>query len=657
MVWAMTTRRILWIGGGIVALAVLLAALVPYLVPTGGLKDQIERQAAERTGRAFHIDGGVSFTVFPDIGLEARDVHLANAPGGHAADLLRVGSMRIAVRLLPLFSGRIEVRKIVLDRPTIALEVAPDGHANWTLPARPGSPGRGRSGLPSDTQFAGLEIRHAALTYANDRLGTHRAVGDLDADVNLTRLNAATGLSGTFAYNGRTIRYVVAISTLDDLLTGRTTRTNVALNADFLNVLFDGTVTRDGVVAGTLSLKTPSIKDLAAWLGHPVRAGAGLGPLDLTADVTEKDRIATLGRIAATIDGMHVAGNLEADHSADVPIIHGRLDFDRLDLNTYLNSASASGPRPAPAQAPDEGWSTAPIRLGLLKLADGQLVLNAGSLSVLHMRLGKTSIALSLDGGAMTAHINPMALYGGSGSADLTVDARGPVPQFRNRLAFRGIAMAPFLADTIGNDKIDGRGDIILDVTATGRSPNEVMRSLTGRGSVAIGAGRITGVDLGGVARTIVTILSAGAVQDSATTPFDRFAGTFAIANGVLSNDDLKLSSAFLNMSGRGRLDLGNRTIDYRIEPKASLGGRLNLLEVGVPFNITGSWRHVHYRPDVGAAVGGLVTGVLGVGPDQVGRIVDGLSGGDRPPQNAPNDKKKKHKSVGDALKNMFGIH
>ncbi len=123
-----------------------------------------------------------------------------------------------------------------------------------------------------------------------------------------------------------------------------------------------------------------------------------------------------------------------------------------------------------------------------------------------------------------------MQLYGGAGIADLVVDDRGAMPALANKLSFTGIAMRPFLADTIGVDKLDGRGNIIMDVRAKGAAPDAIMRSLSGKGgAVVLGRGSVRGIDMGQVARTIQTIpLSAGATGDGATTDFDRFGGSFS---------------------------------------------------------------------------------------------------------------------------------
>lgn len=645
----MTRKRLFyWVAGSAAALLLALVLILPRLVPVDALRGQIESRVSDATGRAFRIHGALGLTLFPSIGLDARDVTLANAPGGKAADMVRIDRMRIAARLWPLFSGRIEAGEIVLERPVIALEVAPDGTANWTLKAKSGK--RLGNETMTRTDFAGLRIEKASITYDNARLGIHRALGDLDAKVTLTRFSAPATATGSLSFLGRNLDYNVQIATPQSLVDGRATKVDLALNADFLHAGFIGFVSASGTLKGSATLRTASLKDVAAWLGHPVSAGSGLGPLSLIAAVAAKDRRIVLTGIQAKLDGMSIKGAATADTTAKVPLVNANLDIDRLDLNTYLSFGHSTGGGPAPHGPPGGGWSRTPIRLDLVKLLDGHLTLITGALAVQHLKLGTTTIAVTLDGGQMKAHLEPMALYGGSGVADLTVDAHGPVPVFTNRLVFKGIAMQPFLADAIGVDRIEGPGTITLDVAAQGASPDAIMHALAGKGAVAIGPGRVRGVDMGRVARTVATILSAGATGQGAETAFDRFGGSFAIAGGVLVNRDLKLDSAFLHMTGAGSLDLGAQTIAYRIEPKAAIGGKLDLLDVGVPFDITGPWSHVRYKPDLAGAVTGLVGSVLDKGTAPLGTLLDGLTGS----QQKPGGKKK---STGDTLKSLFGLH
>jgi AsmA protein len=644
-------RKLLYgLAGGAAVLLVAAIAAVPLLVPTTSLRGEIENRVERATGRAFHIDGTLTFSLFPVLGLDARNVRLANVPGGHARDMVRMDRMRIAVKLWPLLSGRIEASEIVLEKPVIALEVARDGSANWEL-VRAHTESSGVR-VPPHTLFAGLRLEDGAVSYDNDRIGIHRGITDLEADVAITQLDQPVSAQGTFVFLGRKLAYTAKIATPATLLAGRATDVDVAANADFIHAAFLGFVSSDGTAKGNGSLRTTSLKDLAAWLGHPVSAGNGLGPLTALAAVAAKDRRIVLTGIQARLDAMAVSGALTADMHGTVPTVAANLAIDKLDLNTYLQLGGAPPGKPRPIGPPSGGWSKTPIKLDLLKLLNGNLTLKIGALNVLHLKTGATTIALSLQDGAMSAHLGPMQLYGGSGTADLKVDARGAVPVIANRLSFTGIAMSPFLADTIGVDKLSGPGNIMLDVTSKGASPDAVMHALSGKGAVVIGQGSVHGVDMGRVARTVQTILSAGATGQSATTDFDRFSGSFQVQNGMLWNGDLKLDSAYLRMTGAGHLDLGNQTIAYRIEPKAAIGGRLDILDVGVPFAIAGPWSHVHYVPDITGAVTGLVGSVIDKGTSPIIGLFQSLTGGGaaKPPP------KKKSKGPGATLKSIFGL-
>jgi len=643
------------IGGAIVlALAAGAYLAIPLFVSTVSLKGEIEARVERATGRLFKINGPLTIALFPSLAVTAHDVTLANEPGGKAKNMVHIDTMRLAVRLWPLLHRKIEATEAVFEKPELNLEVDRAGHGNWELVRRRAEESGIR--LPSNTLFAGAEVHGGRVSYDNAKLGLQRALEDIDAKIDITTLGAPVRAEGSFVHRGRKFTYHATVATMRTLLAGAATRVDVAAENELVHASFVGFLSSDGTAKGNGSVITPSGKNLAAWLGRPVEAGSGLGPLTAIADIAAKDRRISLSRIKAKLDGMSIGGSLVADVSHDVPDVSANLTIDRVDLNTYLHIevARGGGARPM-AGPPSGGWSRTPIKLDLLKLANGHLNVAVGSLTVQHLHLGFTKIAASLTDGAMEAHLDPITLYGGHGKAFLAVDERTGTPSFKNQLTFTAIAMRPFLADAIGVAQLDGTGTMTLDVASSGTSPDAIMRAMSGRGSVVIANGHVYGVDMGQVARTVQTLLSAGATGNSATTQFDRFSGSFVIQKGILKNSDLKMSSAYLNMTGKGALDLGNQTIAYRIEPKASIGGRMNLLEVGVPFTIYGTWAHVKYVPDLTGAVTGMFGSVIDKGLSPVTGLLGALTG------SAPSGKSKpgkpKPKSIGDTITGIFGLH
>ncbi len=84
----MNRRFLLGLSGGALVAAVIVA--VPFVVPTGGLRGEIEQRVSQATGRAFKIEGDLAFTLFPTLGLTAHSVTLANMPGGRARNLAEI---------------------------------------------------------------------------------------------------------------------------------------------------------------------------------------------------------------------------------------------------------------------------------------------------------------------------------------------------------------------------------------------------------------------------------------------------------------------------------------------------------------------------------------------------------------------------------------
>lgn len=290
-----------------------------------------------------------------------------------------------------------------------------------------------------------------------------------------------------------------------------------------------------------------------------------------------------------------------------------------------------------------------PITLDLLKKANVDMTLDVGTLTLRKLQLGKSRIVVALNDAQLNARLDPVMLYGGSGKAVLRVDAH-KTPVFRNVMEFHNVALQPFLSSTIGVKQIEGMGTISLDVTSKGASANAIMHNLTGRGSIDFHDGQLRGIDLGAVARTVQALLG-GAIHPDAFTAYGTMKGNFTVANGVLTNTDFQLTGPVLHMTGSGAVDVGNRTIDFRLIPQATAMIAKQKLSVGLPFHIRGPWKHVHYTPDVAGVVGGVMDNLKN------GRApFKNLFGGNKAPKD-PNAPKKKHKNIGDALKNMFGIH
>ncbi|HEV2651367.1 MAG TPA: AsmA family protein [Rhizomicrobium sp.] len=626
-------RRPLLITAAAVGLLVLLAGLaaVPFVVSVEGFQRQIEARAFKATGRELHINGGLNFTLLPQPSFTARDVTLANLPGGHSRALVHVASMRLDAKMLPLFWGQVEVTDIVLDHPQIALEVSRDGTANWTVVRQ--KTGEDGVRLPRNTTLGTITIRDGRVSYDNDKLAIHRTVDDFAVRLALSTADAPIDLQGSFELNAQHFALKTHLATLKSLTAGKPTRINLNLDSALLQTSFDGTMARDGSADGTATLSTPSLKALSAWAGRPIAAGDGLGALSLKANVSVSGHRYGLSQAHLTLDGMTMTGNVAADLGGKIPVVDGALAIDRLNLNLYLGAGHQhGGTKHAPHQV---GWSKSPFSLSVLKLFNGRLKLDAGAIEIRKLKLGRSVFAVALKDGSASVQIAPAHLYGGSAKADLQIDASQDVPKFAATLDLAAVATQPLMEQIIGVDKLDATGNAVLTLTATGNSPDAVMHSLSGHGSLSLARGRIYGINLGGTARSIAAFLGGGRNGED-LTEFDTFHASFTMRDGFLATNDITLAGPVVHATGAGSIDLGNQALDLGLNPRVSIGGRSDFADLAVPVTIAGPWSHVSIKADTDH---GAVTGLFGnaiKGGIPLGKLLGNLFGGhkhhDQPP-------------------------
>ena len=562
--------------------------------------------------------------------------------------MMTARDVRVGVLFAPLLAGRIAVSTVVVDRPVIALEVDAAGRANWTFARSRKSPGTGQPARPQiRAHFSGLTIVQGRITYFNARTGSTRTFDDVDATVAFAEFDQPAVVSGAFTRAGQRVAVRAKVATPELLLQDKATALDLSVTSDLLRADFKGSVSADGRGNGRLRIDAPSARRAAIWLGAHLPDSGGLNALSLQSVFRGDNKIAEFSALRLTLDGATITGNLKVDAGGEVPAVRGALQVDRLDLNPYIERPSSPG---APHRPHDrEAWSEKPITLAILKKLDADLALDTGSLTVRNMKIARAHVVLALSGGRLKAKFDPIALYGGVGRAELDVDANSFTPVYHNSLRFDRVALQPFLSDTIGVHQIEGTGTIALDVSSRGDHARAIMGGLNGSGSIDFRNGRLRGVDLGAVARAVQHLLGSS-IGDGSFTDYSGLGASFTLANGVLDNRDFHLAGPVLQASGSGQVDIGNRTIDFRIEPKATATFGHEKLAIGVPFRITGPWRHLRYKADVERLVNGVIENL------EAGRApFKGLFGADT--KQAPPGGKKKHKNLDEALKNMLGIH
>lgn len=285
---------------------------------------------------------------------------------------------------------------------------------------------------------------------------------------------------------------------------------------------------------------------------------------------------------------------------------HFKLDADiaRLNLNPFLLVADS----PPPAATGKPGGETpadaAPARLGVSWLegwrADGALRVGEMQLGRLHLQ----QVQLGLRAGDGTLAVEPLVaqLYDGTllGSAQLGfVDGQ---PQIRVRQSLTHMNVAPLFRDLVGTGRLEGVGDLKLDLQLQGGDLPALQRSVNGKVELKLKQGALRGINLG-QALGLANTGRERAVQQAdpeARTEFTDLQASFAVEQGVAHTEDLRLVSPLLALSGAGRIDWPGDLLDYQLLATLETSqGKIDLRGVQVPVKISGPLASPHYSADL----------------------------------------------------------
>jgi AsmA protein len=630
----------------VVVIAVLL--VVPFLLPTETYKGQIVERVKSATGRDLALNGPISLSILPSFALTVSDVAFGNAPGASAKNMATFGKLQLQVQPIALLSGRLVIDSFVLVDPVIALETDKQGRPNWlfatagagpiSAPSRPAAPAKpapapaagapppAKGGSPLDEVHLGdVRLVNGTITYQDDRTGQKQRLDKINAKLALPDLASPMQMSGNADWNGKTVSVALDLAQPRQFLSGAKTAVTVNLTAPALKFDFKGTAASAAEVAldGDTALDISSLRELATWTGGslPPTSG-GLATLKIGGKLALAGARVKFTDAEIALDTIKAKGDLAVDASGQKPVLNGKLDVDKLDLNPYLppsqpaavaaKPAAAPGvPTPAPATAPAQavggaGWSDQPIDVSGLKAANADFALTVGGIVFKKITIGKSALTLQLKDSKLAADLTQMELYQGAGKGGVRLDGAAVVPAFEGNFDLTKVEAQPILRDVMDFDRLSGNANGNVAVTAHGRSQRELIGNLNGKGALSFLNGAVKGINIGALVRNPVGAIVDPAAQKNEQTDFSEMSGTFTITNGILKNSDLDLKSPLLRVAGAGTVDLPQRTVNYRIEPKLALtgegqGGKSNAAGIEVPVVVEGPFDHLTYRPQLDA--------------------------------------------------------
>ncbi|MGE0024451.1 MAG: AsmA family protein, partial [Hyphomicrobium sp.] len=618
---------------GLVAMVLGAIAFALFALPADFVRERAIAAVKAKTGRDLVIAGPASFTLTPSLGVTLADVSLSGAPGAaDAKPLVTMRSLDLSIDPWPLLSGEVRVRSLVLRDPVLNLDIDSSGRRSWEFAAIPDGRIRfAQAGAPSDAPLTDAPLTDAApgasvdnreallrvsdvklddvriengtLAYRNALTGASADASAIAVKLALTGLGDPLAADGSFAWNGKTVRFDAALTSLADVVETRPAKVKASFSADVIDATFDGSARlRDGLATeGILDARSPSARDLALWLGSTLPPSAGFGPLAAKGLLRTVPDHVTFTTAEIKLDATTAHGEIALDTEGARPLVNADLKLSTLDLNLYSShgaGAPAEAPVPAepgnakteaepgkasaaepgkpqsiedllePPPGPQvkgytkrEGWSEDPFNLEPLGAFDANAKLAVDKLTIGPVALDQSQLAVALKNRVMTTSFEDVRLYEGSGKGTVTVDATaGTKANLTADLVLEGISGQPLLSDVADIDQLTGKGRLTFNLNGSGASQREIVETLAGKAELAFADGAIIGVNIPEMMRNLSKGNFGGLDAAPADkTDFSQMTSTWTLKSGVAENQDLVLVSPLLRVTGSGRVELPAR--------------------------------------------------------------------------------------------------
>ncbi len=390
--------------------------------------------------------------------------------------------------------------------------------------------------------------------------------------------------------------------------------TQLALSNGLVSASFNGQArySADAVSAdGRLAAQGRSLRALAKQYGVELPGKPEVyGPFSLQGQLQHSQTQTRFEEATLNLDGLALRLAALLDLGQAKPYIQANLAAPKLALDPYLSAqdhqplAAAQGANRG-AAAGGSDWDTAPIDWSGLQALNGDFALNSQGLSLYGFDLEQAEMTASLRDGRLQADIPSLRAYQGSGSGTFVLNAREAEPSLAVKAKVSQVDIKPLFQALAGREELTGRGDLEIDVLTFGINQARLMSNLKGVADLNLRDGSLLGFDVPATIATLKSRQLDPALGRTRVTQFGDLGARALIEQGVLSTQGFQLTSDKVALTGKGQVDLGKRTLNYRIEPRLTpeyvQAERLTpgISKLTLPLQIYGPWNDLRIQMDL----------------------------------------------------------
>jgi AsmA protein len=577
----------------VVALAAGVLVAANSLVSADAVRRQVLSEMRAVTGLDPILRGPTMVSLFPSGRVSFADVALGSAE----KPALTAERLTARLRFFPLMVGRVEIADVSLENPTIALDFEPNGSTNWSALiaalARSQKPDAQRLAA-----FSEMRIDNGTVVLRDAARKISETLTDVQFSLAWPSISKSFGATGRFIWRGEPVDAGLTLGDFAAALAGNTSGLKLRIASAPLKGAFEGSLSVKPTlkIDGTLAADSTSLRDALVWLGQKPLPGGGFGHFAIKAQTDVMGNSIGLSGVNVELDGNTAEGVLTYVTEGR-KTQQGTLAADTLDLTPYVSTVKL-------LTANQRGWSDGHISLDGLNGMDLDLRLSAANVILADAKIGRTAIGANLRGGRLTVTVGEAQAYGGVIKGSLTLANFNTGVDVKSQLQFTDVDLESSLGQLFGLHRLEGKGDMSVDVEGAGDSVLGVTRNLNGSARLGGQKGALLGLDVEELLRRLQRRpLSGGGDFRTGRTPYDKIAVAVKIVRGIANVQDMNIVGPAVEVALAGSASIPTRNFDLTGTATLVATTRTERAPFALPFFVQGSWDDPIMLPDAEALI------------------------------------------------------
>jgi AsmA protein len=590
---AIGLKRLGYVLLAVIAVAAGALATASFLISADSVRLQAMSEIRAATGLNPILRGAATVSLFPSGSVSFADVVLGDA--GRPA--LTAERLTARLRYFPLLIGRVEIADVSLERPTIAIDLEPNGQSNWSglieALARSQKPG-----APRMASFSEMRIDNGTVVISDRARNIEESLHAVDFSLAWPSISKSFGATGRFVWHDEPVDASLTLVDFASALAGNRSGLKLRVAGAPIKAAFEGAISVEPTlkIEGMLAADAISLRRALIWSGRKPLPGGGFGRFAIKARTNVVGGTIGLSSVNVELDGNTAEGVLTFATDGR-QTLQGTLAADTLDLSPYVSTVRL-------LTANQREWNNTSITLDGLAGVDLDLRLSAASVVMSNAKLGRTAIAANLRGGHLVVTIGEAQAYGGVVRGSLALASFESGVDVKSQLQFTDVDLDSCLGQLFGLRRLEGKGNMSLAVEGTGASVLAVTRTLSGTASLIGTNGALAGLDVEQLLRRLERRpLSGGGEFRSGRTPYEKITVALKITQGTVTVEDVNIRGSAILLALAGSASIPARELDLKGSAALVAAVRPGATPFELPFIVQGSWDDPIMLPDPEALI------------------------------------------------------